>query len=84
MKTFRASIEVMPHDDLLEPQGRTVSLALAHGELAGLSDVRIGKHITLRVEAADTEAAQALVDKACRELLANKVMEKYAFTVVED
>ncbi len=83
MKTFRASIDVMPHDNLLDPQGKAVSGSMHNLGLAGISGVRIGKHITLHVEAADKKAAEAMVDEACKKLLANLVMEKYAFSVLE-
>jgi phosphoribosylformylglycinamidine synthase len=44
--------------------------------------VRIGKHISLEIEAADEAAAKQKVDKACKELLANPIMESYAFELV--
>lgn len=83
MKTFRASIDVMPHDNLLDPQGKAVSNSMANLNLAEISGVRIGKHITLQVEAKDKQAAEAKVDEACKKLLANLVMEKYSFSVTE-
>jgi phosphoribosylformylglycinamidine synthase len=83
MKTFLASIDVMPHDNLLDPQGKAVSGSMANLGLAAITNVRIGKHITLQVEAKDKKEAEAKVDEACRKLLANLVMEKYSFTVTE-
>ncbi|MBS1570680.1 MAG: phosphoribosylformylglycinamidine synthase subunit PurS [Bacteroidetes bacterium] len=83
MKTFRASIDVMPHDNLLDPQGKAVSNSMANLNLAEISGVRIGKHITLQVEAKDKQTAEAKVDEACKKLLANLVMEKYSFSVTE-
>ncbi|MCO6482741.1 MAG: phosphoribosylformylglycinamidine synthase subunit PurS [Flavobacteriales bacterium] len=83
MKTFLASIDVMPHDNLLDPQGKAVSGSMANLGLAEIANVRIGKHITLHVQAKDKKDAEAKVDEACRKLLANLVMEKYSFTVVE-
>lgn len=83
MKTFHASIDVMPHDNLLDPQGKAVSGSMANLGLPQISHVRIGKHITLHVEAEDKKEAEAKVDEACRKLLANLVMEKYSFTVTE-
>ncbi len=53
MKTFRASIDVMPQDNLLDPQGKAVSGTMANLGLPSISGVRIGKHITLQVEAKD-------------------------------
>ncbi|MCI1751333.1 MAG: phosphoribosylformylglycinamidine synthase subunit PurS [Flavobacteriales bacterium] len=83
MKTFRASIDVMPQDNLLDPQGKAVSGTMANLGLPSISGVRIGKHITLQVEAKDKAAAEAQVDEACKKLLANLVMEQYSFTVKE-
>ncbi len=83
MKNFRAAIDVMPHDNLLDPQGKAVTGAMGGLGLAEISGVRIGKHITLQVEAKDKKAAEAKVDEACKKLLANQVMEKYSFVVEE-
>ncbi len=83
MKTFNASIEVMPHDNLLDPQGKAVSGSMKNMNLAEITNVRIGKHITLQVEAKDKKTAEAKVDEACKKLLANLVMEKYSFSVSE-
>ena len=51
--------------------------------LEEISNVRIGKHITLEVEAASKDAAEKQVDEACSKLLANLIMESYTFTVKE-
>lgn len=83
MKTFNASIQVMPHDNLLDPQGKAVSGSMKNLNLAEITNVRIGKHITLQVEAKDKKTAEAKVDEACKKLLANLVMEKYSFSVTE-
>ncbi len=83
MKTFHASINVMPHDNLLDPQGKAVSGSMKNLDLAEITGVRIGKHITLQVEAKDKKTAEAKVDQACKKLLANMVMEKYSFSVTE-
>jgi phosphoribosylformylglycinamidine synthase len=49
--------------------------------LAEIQNVRIGKHITLELEAESAEAAEAKVDQACKNLLANLIMESYTFKV---
>ncbi len=83
MKTYKASIDVMPHDNLLDPQGKAVSGTMPHLGLPEISGVRIGKHITLEISAKDKKAAEAKVDEACKKLLANLIMEKYSFEVQE-
>ena len=78
---FIAEIDVMPHKELLDPQGKTVANNLKHIHITGVEDVRIGKHIRL-VVAADTEtAAREKVDIACKKLLINPIMENYTFTL---
>lgn len=83
MKTYRASIDVMPHDNLLDPQGKAVTGAMTNLGLPEITGVRIGKHITLEVAAADKKTAEARVEDACKRLLANLIMEKYSFKVEE-
>lgn len=76
---FNAEIDVMPLKALLDPQGKAVTSSMANIGLAQITNVRIGKHITLEVEAKSEKEAQELVDKACKELLHNSIMEHYEF-----
>ncbi len=79
---FIAEIDVMPHKALLDPQGKAVSGSMKNLGLPEIGNVRIGKHIQLEVEAGDEKAAREKIDKACKELLANPIMEGYHFTVI--
>lgn len=76
---FVAEIDIMPHKELLDPQGKTVLNNLKHLDLSGVSDVRIGRHVTMALEAASDAEAREKVDTACRKLLANLIMETYHF-----
>lgn len=76
---FIAEIDIMPHTELLDPQGKAVMLGLEHLGLEQVQDVRIGKHIRLQLEAENETAAHEKVEKACRKLLANLIMESYSF-----
>lgn len=76
---FKAEIDIMPLEALLDPQGKAVGSGLKNMGLDNLSEIRVGKHITLQVEAADEAAAKAAVEQACTKLLANPVMEFYRF-----
>jgi phosphoribosylformylglycinamidine synthase PurS subunit len=80
---FIAEIDVMPHKALLDPQGKAVTGSMKNLGLPEIGNVRIGKHIQLEIEAANEAAAREKVDKACKELLANPIMEGYAFTLVQ-
>mgnify|MGYP005630487295 CR=1 FL=1 len=79
--TFRAEIDIMPLKALLDPQGKAVGNSMANIGLSDISNVRIGKHITLEVEAADQASAEAQVKEACEKLLANQIMEAFTFTM---
>lgn len=78
---FTVQIKVMPLKDLLDPQGKAVMGGLQNLGLNTISDVRIGKHIDLQVEAASKEAAQAAGEEAAKKLLANPVMEVFEVTI---
>jgi len=83
MKKFQAEIDVMPKKEILDPQGKAVTGSMKNLGLAEIHNVRIGKHISLEIEA-DTEAtAHAKVEQACKSLLANLIMESYNFSVKE-
>jgi len=80
MKYF-AEIDVMPHKELLDPQGKTVARNMHNINVNGVDDVRIGKHIQMTLDAATEAEAKEKVDTACKKLLSNVIMETYTFTV---
>lgn len=80
---FIAHINVMPHKELLDPQGKAVNNGLHNLGLEKVQNVRIGKHITLDIDAASKEEAEQLTEEACKKLLANQVMEAYEYSIIE-
>jgi len=76
---FTAEIDIMPRPELLDPQGKAVMLGLEHLGLEQVGNVRIGKHIRLELEAENEQLAQEKVEKACKQLLANLIMESYTY-----
>lgn len=78
---FKAEIDVMPHEALLDPQGKAVTNSMKTIGLSSIDGVRIGKHIRLFVEASSEEEAIKLVDEACRKMLVNQIMEAFHFSV---
>ena len=80
---FLAHIDILPHEALLDPQGKAVEMGLSKLNLPQITNVRVGKHIRLKVQAHNREKAFENVDKACSDLLANSIMEKYKFTLEE-
>ncbi len=80
--TYNVQIKVMPLKDLLDPQGKAVMGGLQNLGLAGVQDVRVGKHITLQIEAETEEAAKKVADEASKKLLANPIMEFYEVEMI--
>lgn len=79
--TFTAHINVMPLKELLDPQGKAVMSGLKNLGINNVHDVRIGKHITLQIDAATKEEAKQLAETACQKLLANQVMESFEISI---
>lgn len=80
---FKAEIDIMPLDALLDPQGKAVTQSMGNLGLDEISNVRIGKHIRLFIDADSKSTAEAKADEACKKLLANEIMESYTMIVEE-
>jgi phosphoribosylformylglycinamidine synthase len=80
---FHAHINIMPQKALLDPQGRAVTASMKNLNLSEIQNVRIGKHITIEIEAASKDTAFEKAETACKQLLANPVMETYEITISE-
>ena len=78
---FIAEIDVMPHKALLDPQGKAVTGSMSNLGLPSIGNVRIGKHVQLEVEATSEVEAREMVEKACKELLANPIMESFSYSI---
>ena len=71
----------MPLKELLDPQGKAVISGLGNLGFTAIEDVRVGKNISLQIEAADEAEARQLAEEASRKLLANPVMEYFEVVV---
>ncbi len=80
---FIAEIDIMPLKALLDPQGKAVSSSLKNLNLSEIDNVRIGKHISLEINAPSEEVAKEKVEEACKKILANQLMESYEFELKE-
>jgi phosphoribosylformylglycinamidine synthase len=81
MPAFRVEIRVMPRAALLDPQGQAVSHALHALGFSDVGDVRVGKHLVVRLEAATRDDAAVRARAMCDRLLANPVTEDYELLV---
>ena len=77
----RVVVDVMPKPEILDPQGKAVTGALARLGFAGVS-VRQGKRFELDVEGELTEERLAELHRAAETLLANTVIENFTVRVV--
>lgn len=76
---FLAEIDIMPLDDLLDPQGKVIGSNLPRLGISGVENVRVGKHITMEIEAVSESDARETASTTCKKLLANAVIEKFSF-----
>jgi phosphoribosylformylglycinamidine synthase len=79
--TYTVQVKVMPLKELLDPQGKAVMGGLQNLGLGNIQDVRVGKNITLQVEASTPDQAKAIAEEASKKLLANPVMEYFEIIV---
>ena len=79
--SYTVQIKVMPLKELLDPQGKAVMGGLQNLGLAGVADVRVGKNITLQVDADSEDKARAIAEEASKKLLSNPVMEYFEIEV---
>jgi phosphoribosylformylglycinamidine synthase len=80
---FQVQIKIMPLKDLLDPQGKAVLGGLHNLGMNGVQDVRVGKHITMQIDAANEAAAREVAENASKKLLANAVMEYFEIEFVQ-
>ena len=80
---FIAEINVMPLKALLDPQGKAVTQSMKNIGFTEVENVRIGKHITLEIEASNKEMAMERVNEACNKILSNPIMEGFDYILKE-
>ncbi|HSN43193.1 MAG TPA: phosphoribosylformylglycinamidine synthase subunit PurS [Propionibacteriaceae bacterium] len=78
----RVIVDVMPKPEILDPQGKAVTGALARLGFAGLS-VRQGKRFEIEVDGDVTEERLAQARDAAEKLLANTVIEAFDVRIEE-
>ena len=78
---MKALIRITLKNGVLDPQGKAIQNALGSLGFKGVEDVRQGKHIEVDLAETDEAAAKAAVEKMCKDLLANTVIENYSFEI---
>jgi phosphoribosylformylglycinamidine synthase len=78
---FEVVISLRP--GLLDPQGKAVEGSLPAMGWTNVSEVRVGKHVVLTVEADSDEEARTQVEDMSRRLLSNPVIEDFRILTAE-
>ncbi len=78
---FSASVYVALKPGVNDPQGNAVLGGLHSLGFSSVADVRVGKYLTLDLDAPDESSASAQVGEMCEKLLANPVIESYRIEV---
>lgn len=76
---MKITVFVMPKKNVLDPQGAAVEHAMNSLGFQALKTVRMGKVIELEVEGEDTPEFREGIDRICRDLLSNPVIEDYRY-----
>ncbi|MET0642496.1 MAG: phosphoribosylformylglycinamidine synthase subunit PurS [Jiangellaceae bacterium] len=77
----RVVVDVMPKQEILDPQGQAVLGALGRLGFAGIASIRQGKRFEIELDAEPTTEIIAEIERAAGTLLANPVIEDFAVRV---
>jgi len=83
MKKYSAKIYITLREGILDVQGKTVEHALHSISFDKLSDLKIGKYVRLTAEAESIDNARKIIDDACKQLIANPIIEDYQIDLEE-
>ncbi|MDQ6738110.1 MAG: phosphoribosylformylglycinamidine synthase subunit PurS [Gemmatimonadota bacterium] len=78
MNSYRVPVQIVPRPGILDPQGAAVAGALRTLGFNTVTDIRVGRFVTVDVDAESVDAAAAEVKRMCEKLLANPVIEDFA------
>jgi phosphoribosylformylglycinamidine synthase len=76
---YKAKITVLLRPAILDVQGKAVESALHNLGYAGVEHVRMGKSVTMDVNASNESEAKRIVEEACQKLLSNPIIEDFSF-----
>lgn len=80
---MKARIKITLKNGVLDPQGKAIQHALSALGIGGVDDVRQGKYIEVKLEETSKDKARETVERMCKDLLANTVIENYSYELVE-
>jgi phosphoribosylformylglycinamidine synthase len=78
---MKARIIITLKNGVLDPQGKAIENAVGALGIGGVQSVRQGKFIEVELAASSQAEARETVERMCRELLANTVIENYTYEI---
>jgi phosphoribosylformylglycinamidine synthase len=78
---MKARIRITLKNGVLDPQGKAIQSALGSLGFTGVEGVRQGKYIEIDLAERDEARAREQVERMCRDLLANTVIESYSYEI---
>ena len=76
-KIIEISVTVYYKKDVLDPQGKVVKNTLINLGMNNLKSIRQGKYFEIEIDTNDESKAEESIDKMCKKLLANLIIEDY-------
>ena len=76
-KQYLVKVQILPKNDILDPQGQAVEKALISLGYKDIKDLKVGKEIVFKLNATSKLQAKSQVKEMCEKLLANPVIEDY-------
>lgn len=83
MKKYKAIVKVTLRENILDVQGKAIEHALHSLDFNMMENVRIGKLISMDIEAQNDGQAEAFVEQAAKKLLSNPVIEDFEIEIIE-
>jgi len=77
---MKAKIIVTPKKAVVDPQGKTVQVALEQMGYRGIKAVHVGKYLEIELDG-DKEAARKQLNEAAHKFLSNPVIEDYRLEI---
>ena len=81
---MKVRILVSYKDSVLDPQGQTIKNALHTLGYNSIKDVRQGKIFEIELEGISKKEAEVLVPEISDKVLANPIIEKFSWEIIED
>ena len=81
MDQFEVKVFVRLRPSVLDPAGEAIKSASSKLGVEGITSLRIGKMIEVKIESNQEEDVKEKIDLLCDRLFANTVIEDYEYTI---